>query len=113
MKLTTKVLSETLSTLTRVVSFTFACLIHRIAIGDASGEVGMRNQNAHTLFKRKRTSFERAIGILGLESRSVDQFNELSEISRLDRAVRWGRKSSFWWGDSYGKRKTWPLDPMS
>ena len=93
MKLTTKVLSESHSTLTRLVSDTFECLVQRIAIGDASGEVGMRNQNARTLFKRKRTNFERVIGKLGLESRSVDQFNELSEISRLDRAVRWGRKS--------------------
>ena len=53
----------------------------------------MRNQNARTLFKRKGMSFERVIGKLGLESRAVGQFNELSEISRLDRAVRWGRKS--------------------
>ena len=35
MKLTTRVLSETLSTLAGMVSYTFECLVHRIAIGDA------------------------------------------------------------------------------
>ena len=55
----------------------------------------MRNQNACTLFKRKGTNFERVIGKLGLESRAIGQFNELLDINRLDRAVRWDRKSCF------------------
>ena len=87
MKLTTKVLSETPSTLACVVSDTFECLIHRIAIGDAHREVGMRNRNARTVFKRKKANFEMVIGKRGHESHAVGQFNELYEINRLDRAL--------------------------
>ena len=111
MKLTTKVLSESHSTLTRLVSDTFECLVQRIAIGDASGEVGMRNQNARTLFKRKRTSFERVTGKLSLESRSVDQFNELSEKSRLDRALRWAESLVFDGAISTVNGRPGPLTP--
>jgi hypothetical protein len=63
--------------------------VYALSVRDALSEVRERDEITPTFFRREGAHFKRVVSQLAHGSGSIDEFNELPHVDRLDGPVRW------------------------